>query len=249
MNINCSIYHSILQNTKKRKIFALLIDPDKQTNKSLVEILNRAERAGVDLLLVGGSLISTGMDNHILQIKKLCSIPVLLFPGSLLQISDKADGLLLLSLISGRNPELLIGNHVIAAPLLKKSNLEVISTGYILIENGKMTSVEYISNSKPIPADKYDIVVATAIAGEMLGLKLIYLEAGSGAHNRINDRMISEVRKNISIPLVVGGGISSVEDLESVYRAGADIAVVGSAVEKNISILDDFMLVTKNFKV
>ncbi|MDP4228237.1 MAG: geranylgeranylglyceryl/heptaprenylglyceryl phosphate synthase, partial [Bacteroidota bacterium] len=159
MNINCSIYHSILQNTRKRKIFALLIDPDKQTNKSLVEILNRAERAGVDLLLVGGSLISSGMDNHILQIKKLCSIPVLLFPGSLLQISDKADGLLLLSLISGRNPELLIGNHVIAAPVLKKSNLEVISTGYILIENGKMTSVEYISNSKPIPADKYDIVV------------------------------------------------------------------------------------------
>jgi putative glycerol-1-phosphate prenyltransferase len=150
-----------------------------------------------------------------------------------LQITDKADAILLLSLISGRNAEYLIGNHVVAAPLLKKSGLEIISTGYILVDGGKHTSVEYMSQTSPIPADKPDIVVATAMAGEMLGNDMTYLEAGSGAEFPVPSKTIREVKNNISIPLIVGGGIRTPEDLKNVYNAGADIAVVGSAIEKS----------------
>jgi len=166
------ISKSISNNTK---LFALLIDPDKHTQKSLAALSSLAEKNGVDLILVGGSLLNNNIDHSIQIIKKYTKIPVLLFPGSLLQITDKADGILLLSLISGRNPDLLIGNHVIASARIRKSNLEVFPTGYILIEGGKSTSVEYMSNTKPIPADKTDIAIATAMAGEMLGLRYIYL--------------------------------------------------------------------------
>jgi phosphoglycerol geranylgeranyltransferase len=174
-------------------------------------------------------------------LKEHSAVPVILFPGNVLQISPRADGILLLSLISGRNPEFLIGNHVIAAPILRKTNLEIIPTGYILIENGRTTSVEYMSNTKPIPADKIDLAVATAMAGEMLGHKLIYLEAGSGARDQVNARMIREVRSQISIPLVVGGGIENGEQIRDAYRAGADIIVVGSAIEKGAGGLEKLL--------
>ncbi len=233
------IYDSILQKSRKHKQLALLVDPDKYEKVSLLETLTIANQHSVDLIFIGGSLISNPVDPVIDLIKKNSSIPVLLFPGSLLQISDHADGILLLSLVSGRNPDFLIGNHVIAAPLLKKSDLEIISTAYILIESGITTSVEYMSNTKPIPAEKPDIAIATALASEMLGYKLIYLEAGSGARTCVPEAIISGVKQQVTIPLIVGGGIRSKEDAGKVYKAGADIIVVGNAIEKNPDLLGE----------
>lgn len=228
----------IKQNIKhSKKLFALLIDPDSYTKNSLIEIIQNANTAKVDLILIGGSLLNNDIEQTIEIIKSKTKIPVILFPGSLLQISNKADGILLLSLISGRNPDLLIGNHVIASAHIKRSKLEVLPTGYILIDGGKPTSVEYISNTQPIPANKTDIAVATAMAGEMLGLKYIYLEAGSGADNSVNTEMINAVKQNISVPLIVGGGIKSAEDVIKASKAGADIIVVGTAIEKDNSSL------------
>lgn len=229
------IYNSILDKYNKKKIFGILIDPDSYTNTKLNQVLSMVENGKVDLILIGGSLISSlsEMEGHISLIKKKTNVPVLLFPGSLLQITNKADGILLLSLISGRNPEFLIGNHVVAAPVLKNTNLEIIPTGYILIESGKTTSVEYISNTKPIPSEKVDIIVATAIAGEMIGNKLIYLEAGSGAENPVSKDVIEKVKKNINVPLMVGGGIRTKKQLHDTYEAGADIVIVGNAIEKS----------------
>ena len=224
------IYNQFNNTNKKRKI-AVLIDPDKHTENSVLSTLNICKECGVDFILVGGSLVSKPIDEFIISLKKICDIPVILFPGSLLQISKHADAILLLSLISGRNAEFLIGNHVLAAPILKRSNLEIISTGYMLIENGKTTSVEYMSNTRPIPSDKTDIAVATAIAGEMLGLKSIYLEAGSGAIKLVPSEMISAIKQNTSIPLIVGGGIRSREHLDAIFNAGADIAVIGNSLE------------------
>ena len=203
--------------------------------QALLEALNRNR---VDFILVGGSLVSVSVDETVSLLKKNTRVPVILFPGNVLQISPRADGILLLSLISGRNPEFLIGNHVIAAPVLRKSSLEIIPTGYILVENGRTTSVEYMSNTKPIPADKTDLAVATAVAGEMLGHKLIYLEAGSGARDYVNATMIREVRSQISIPLIVGGGIENGDQIRETYRAGADIIVVGSVIEQGEAGLD-----------
>lgn len=215
------------------KQLALLIDPDMHTAESLQKLIDIAKNSSVSFFLVGGSIVYRSVNDVVEQLKKQTNIPVVLFPGSLLQITGKADGILLLSLISGRNPEYLIGNHVIAAPLLKQSALEIIPTGYILVENDKTTSVEYMSNTKPIPANKPDIAVATALAGEMLGLKAIYLEAGSGASHAVNAKMINEIKKNISVPLIVGGGISTKEQAQEVLNAGADIIVIGTAAEKD----------------
>jgi len=231
------VYQLILQALNKRKLFALLIDPDNNDEISLIKTAEEAERAGVDLILAGGSLISINFDESIKTIKNHCSIPVVLFPGSPFQISVHADSILLLMLISGRNPDLLIGNHVIASQLLRKSNLEVLSTGYMIIENGSLSSVEYMSNTRPIPEYKDDIAVATAIAGEMIGNKLIYLEAGSGAANPVRARMTESVKKNINIPLIVGGGITSEKDISELCMAGADIIVIGTAAEKDISFI------------
>lgn len=232
-------YDSIIKKIRQNKLFALLIDPEKYTEESLVRTVKTAEIAEIDFYLIGGSIISDKIDGSIELIKKYTQKPVIIFPGSLLQISPLADGMLLLSLISGRNPEFLIGNQVIAAPYLKRSGIEIISTGYILIESGVTTSVEYMSNTKPIPASKTDLVVATAVAGEMLGHKLIYLEAGSGADNPLRPALISEVKKNINIPLIVGGGIRKKEDVVNMYKAGADIVVVGNAVEENYALTLD----------
>ncbi|UCG28616.1 MAG: geranylgeranylglyceryl/heptaprenylglyceryl phosphate synthase [Bacteroidales bacterium] len=227
------IYDSIVSKAGSCKQVALLIDPDKYDDHSLLRILHYANRTHTDFILVGGSLISDPVTPIIDRIKTNTTIPVVLFPGSLLQISDNADAILFLSLVSGRNPDYLIGNHIIAAPLLKKSNLEVISTAYLLIENGISTSVEYMSSTNPIPAEKVDIAVATALAAEMLGFKLIYLEAGSGAQCHVPEAMIREVRKNVGIPVIVGGGIREKEDARKIFRAGADIIVIGNAIEKD----------------
>lgn len=228
------------QNLKKgKKLFALLIDPDHHTNNSITELVKNANESNVDLIFVGGSLLNNAIDHTVELIKENTKIPVVLFPGSLLQITPKADGILLLSLISGRNPDLLIGNHVIASAHIKRSKLEVLPTGYILIEGGKSTSVEYMSNTRPIPADKPDIAIATAVAGEMLGLKYIYLEAGSGANNSIQYDLIKGVKESINIPLIVGGGIKTPENVKDAINAGADIIVVGTAIEKNSNILQE----------
>ena len=222
-------------------MFAILVDPDKHDRASIGRIGKLAGNNAVDFILVGGSLVSVSVDETVELLKDSTQLPVILFPGNVLQISLKADGILLLSLISGRNPEFLIGNHVIAAPVLRKSDMEIIPTGYILIENGRTTSVEYMSNTRPIPGDKVDLAVATAMAGEMLGHKLIYLEAGSGAKENVNAGMISEVRSRISIPLVVGGGINTPEQIRETYSAGADIIVVGSAIEHDPRHLENLL--------
>jgi putative glycerol-1-phosphate prenyltransferase len=236
----------LIENRKKsgEKIFALLIDPDQHTELSLENVIERANKTNVDVIFVGGSLLNNDIDKSIELIKANSTIPVVLFPGNLLQISNKADAILLLSLISGRNPDLLIGNHVIASSHIKRSKLEVLPTGYILIDGGKPTSVEYMSNTKPIPSDKQDIATATAMAGEMLGLKYIYLEAGSGAKNTINTEMIEAVSKSVNIPLIVGGGLKSTKDIRLAINAGADIVVLGTAIENNINLLDELVKAT-----
>ncbi|MDP4291752.1 MAG: geranylgeranylglyceryl/heptaprenylglyceryl phosphate synthase [Bacteroidota bacterium] len=223
-----------------KKQFAVLIDPDKLDDKQVREVAELALKARVDFFFIGGSLlINDSLDTCITTLKKETAIPVVLFPGNNMQLSYRADGILFLSLISGRNPEMLIGRHVIAAPYLRLSSLEVISTGYMLIESGRPTTVSYMSSSVPIPADKVDIACCTAMAGEMLGLKLIYMDAGSGALNPISDKMIQSVRSSISIPLIIGGGIRTPQLAETNCKAGADIIVVGNAIEKDASLITE----------
>jgi phosphoglycerol geranylgeranyltransferase len=236
-----SIYGSLLaKKLKGQKSFALLVDPDKVNSQKIEELLDRALSSEVDYLLVGGSLvISNHLDQVVQQIKKHCNIPVILFPGTPSQISVHADGLLYLSLISGRNPELLIGQHVISASQIRQSGLEIISTGYIVIDGGAPTTVSYISNANPIPADKNEIAMCTAMAGEMLGMKQIYMDAGSGAKRPISEEMISLVAKCIEIPLITGGGIKDPEKAYLNARAGADVIVAGNAIEKDISLIKE----------
>ncbi|MDB5206943.1 MAG: geranylgeranylglyceryl/heptaprenylglyceryl phosphate synthase [Flavisolibacter sp.] len=236
-----NVYQSLLEKKNSgHKSFAVLIDPDKITSSSLSALVQSANRCKVDFFFVGGSLVvSDHLDECIEQIKQESSIPVLLFPGSPAQISKYADALLYLSLISGRNPELLIGQHVISAPFVKKSGLEIISTGYMVIDGGAPTTVSYISGAAPIPADKAEIALCTAMAGEMLGKKLIYMDAGSGAKKAIGEEMIALVAKNIEVPLVIGGGIRDAEKAYLNCKAGADVIVVGNAIEKQPSLLEE----------
>jgi putative glycerol-1-phosphate prenyltransferase len=226
-------------NFPGHKSIALLLDPDKVQEASLENTVKVAVRSQTDFIMAGGSLTFSSIDHLIDSVKELCSIPVVLFPGNLLQLSHKPDVILLLSLISGRNPELLIGNHVIAAPYLRNVKEKLISVGYILIGCGSKTSVEYISQTESIPCDKPDIVVATAMAGEMLGLNMIYLEAGSGAAIPIPASIIEAVRENISIPLAVGGGIRNKKEVEDIFKAGADLIILGNECEKNPDLLAD----------
>jgi len=237
-----SVYEAITHKMQQgRKQFAVLVDPDKLSLSELEQLALQASHARVDYLFVGGSLlINNQLDQCIKVLKEKSEIPVVLFPGNTLQMSWKADAILFLSLISGRNPEMLIGRHVISAPYLKLSPLEVVSTGYMLIESGKPTAVSYMSNSSPIPADNDDIAMCTAMAGEMLGLKLIYLDAGSGALNTVPEHMVENVRKSISIPLIVGGGIRSPEHAAAICRAGADMIVIGNILENNYDALGAF---------
>lgn len=235
------IYQSLLLRKEKgQKSFAVLIDPDKVTPEKMDELTSLAVEAQVDYLFLGGSLvISNHLDEVVQQVKRNCDIPVVLFPGSPSQVSRYADALLYLSVISGRNPELLIGQHVISAPAVKKSGLEIISTGYMVIDGGAPTTVSYISNTFPIPADKNEIAMCTAMAGEMLGMKLIYMDAGSGARRPITESMIEKVSKVIDIPMVVGGGITDPEKAYLNCKAGADVIVVGNAIEKDASLIKE----------
>jgi putative glycerol-1-phosphate prenyltransferase len=221
------------------KSVALLLDPDKSTDESLFRLLGIAEQTGTDYIFAGGSVTFKSTGNLVELIKQRSALPVVLFPGNLLQLTDKADKILLLSLISGRNPDLLIGNHVLAAPFLAESRQKLVPTGYILINCGSKTSVEYISQTEAIPSDKTDIVVATAMAGEMLGLRMIYLEAGSGAERHVPLEIISSVRKNTGIPLAVGGGIKTSDQVRSVFEAGANLVILGNGCENNPQLLAD----------
>jgi putative glycerol-1-phosphate prenyltransferase len=235
--------HKILDSIGKQKAntnkaFAVLVDPDKLTSQGLLDTIQLAKEAAVDYFFVGGSLVVTDtLDKVVTTIKSNCDIPVVLFPGSPDQITPKADALLYLSLISGRNPELLIGQHVISAPFVKQSGLEIIPVGYMLIDGGTPTTVSYISNTNPIPSNKNDIASCTAMAGEMLGLKVIYMDAGSGAQRAIPTNMISQVAKYVQIPIIVGGGITSAEKAKENCLAGADIIVVGNAIEKDPALI------------
>ncbi len=223
-----------------RKSFTVLIDPDKVDGNSIEQLVALSLDAKVDYFFVGGSLvISSHLDECIQQIKAACDIPVILFPGSPSQVSKYADALLYLSLISGRNPELLIGQHVISAPFVKKSGLEIMPTGYMVIDGGAPTTVSYISNATPIPADKNEIAMCTAMAGEMLGMKLIYMDAGSGAKRPINETMIEKVARHIEAPLIIGGGITDPEKAYRNCKAGADVIVVGNAIEKDSSLIKE----------
>jgi phosphoglycerol geranylgeranyltransferase len=215
-----------------KKAFAILIDPDKLAPEGLPALAAKINAAGIDFVFVGGSLLVNERIREIVPaLKALLQPPLILFPGNLLQITPGADAILFLSLISGRNPDLLIGNHVIAAPLLKQSAMEVLPTGYMLIESGRTTSVNYMSNTMPIPHDKPEIAACTAMAGELLGLQLLYMDGGSGAERTISTEMISAVAGAVEVPLIVGGGIRSKKQAEAVLKAGADVIVVGNAFE------------------
>lgn len=236
-----TIYPTLLHKKSiGKKSFAVLIDPDKVTIPQIDRYVALALENKVDYFFVGGSLvISYQLDEIIQAIKTRCDIPVILFPGSPSQVSKYADALLYLSLISGRNPELLIGQHVISAPMVKQSGLEIMSTGYMVIDGGAPTTVSYISNATPIPADKNEIAMCTAMAGEMLGSKLIFMDAGSGAKTPISESMIKKVSQVVDIPLIVGGGIKDPEKAYLNAKSGADIIVVGNAFEKDPELIKD----------
>lgn len=233
----------ILQTLNERKqqgikSFALLIDPDKFDDEIGKKFLRMPIFAQVDFIFVGGSLITGNTFNQTVKwLKTNTEKPIIIFPGSNMHIDPSADAILFLSLISGRNPDFLIGQQIVAAPILKRSNLEVLPTGYMLIESGRQTTVSYISNTTPIPADKPEVAACTAMAGEMLGLKIIYADAGSGAEHPINAKMISMIRKSVDAPLIIGGGINNPEKASQALKAGADVIVVGNAIEKDASLL------------
>lgn len=248
-NESMNIYKKITVNRKaNKKSFALLIDPDKQNKNQLLSIIEKANDAKTDYFFVGGSLLTNdSLDLCLNTLKENSTIPIVLFPGNAMQVNDKADGILFLSLISGRNAEMLIGKQVITAPILKQSSLEVLPTGYILIDSGKPTTVSYMSNTTPIPANKNTVAACTAMAGEMLGLKLIFMDGGSGAKSPISEAMIKEVRKSISVPLIIGGGINSGKKAIANCKAGADIIVVGNAIEKNKSLITEIANAVHNY--
>ncbi|MBC2844283.1 geranylgeranylglyceryl/heptaprenylglyceryl phosphate synthase [Winogradskyella flava] len=230
-----SIYQNIITSSlKSKKLLAVLIDPDKMSLENAASFISKVNSSVATQIFVGGSEVDEGITEAlVIEIKRYTNLPVILFPGDVIQITDKADGILFLSLISGRNPDYLIGKHVEAVSKLKSTNLEIISTGYILIENGKQTSVERVSQTKPIKRSTIQTIVDTAKAGELLGAKLIYLEAGSGATHPIEPEIIAKVKKELDVPLIVGGGIRSSSELESAYKAGADLVVIGTAFEDN----------------
>ena len=236
---NNNIYSSILEAKQQgKKKFVVLIDPDNVRLGKLDKVIELSKSANVDYFFIGGSLVVNDMLDMVLaNIKKTTDIPMVLFPGNSFQLSYKADGLLFLSLISGRNAELLIGKHVITAPFLKISPLEIMSTGYMLVDGGISTTVQYMSNTIPIPANKDDIALCTAMAGELLGMKMIYMDAGSGAKNPISTSMIDAVSSAIDIPLIVGGGIRTPEKAYENVKAGADVIVVGNAIEKDPQLI------------
>lgn len=238
-----NLYRQITQAPHKQ--LAVLIDPDKQDAKTLQQLVELSNNCRVDYFFVGGSLLMENtFEQTIAVLKQESKIPVVIFPGNNYQLSKKADALLFLSLVSGRNPEYLIGQHVVAAPVVKESGIEVIPTAYMLIDGGRISTTSYITQTVPIPHDKTDVAVATAQAAEMLGMKMIYLEAGSGAQKPVSANMISAVKNNTSLPIIAGGGIRSGEQAEAATNAGADLIVVGNVLEKAPELLLEISLAT-----
>jgi phosphoglycerol geranylgeranyltransferase len=224
----------------RKKALAVLIDPDKASPDHLEQIIKNSEAAGIDFYFVGGSLLLTPqLEATVLALKKGSSIPVVLFPGAAGHITPAADALLYLSLISGRNPELLIGQHVLSALAVKRSGLEVLPTGYMLIDGGTATTVSYISNTAPLPHNKPDIAICTALAGELLGMGLIYMDAGSGALQPVPAQTIEAVASQISVPLIVGGGINDPQKAYLAAKAGAEVVVVGNILEQQPSLINE----------
>ena len=240
------VYDTIIAaKIAKKALFAVLVDPAKTDVSQLNKLLKAIKQRPVDFIFIGGSLANAHQLDQCIQLfKDYQAAPLVIFPGNEVQIHPQADALLLLSLISGRNPDLLIGKHVNAAIQLKKSKLEVIPTGYMLVESGKLTSVAYMSHTLPIPREKNDIACATALAGQLLGMKLIYLEAGSGAEIPVPIEMVKAVKQTLDIPLIVGGGIDSVEKYELALNAGADLIVVGNVLEKKPELLLEFKILS-----
>ena len=238
MGDNTILQDIVARASKGIKSLAVLIDPDDVDEAQLIHLLNTSLENKVDYFLVGGSLVTSGSIGWVIDyIKSYCNVPVVIFPGNAIQVHSTADAILFLSLISGRNPDLLIGQHVVSAPLLKRSGIQVIPTGYILVNSGHPTSVTYMSHTQPIPRDKPSLAVSTAMAGEMLGLQLLYMDAGSGAENPITTKMIRQVKKNTSVPLVIGGGLNTPQKVRDALEAGADMVVLGNGVQKHSNLL------------
>jgi len=235
-----SVYQYLMDIKKRQSAgFLVLIDPDRSSSETVVEQAVRYEETGVDAILVGTSLMmANGFDNFIEAVRNVVNIPVIIFPGEKSQVTDRADAILFLSLLSGRNPDLIIGEQIKSAPIVKTIGLEAISTAYLLVDSGRITSVEFMSNTKPIPSDKPEIAVAHAITAEIFGMKLIYLEAGSGAERPVPDEMITAVSSSVDIPVMVGGGIRTPDTVARKVAAGASFVVVGNHLEKNINHCD-----------
>ena len=235
-----NIYNQILNaKLNRQKLLAILLDPDKIIWSEIDNLIAKINQLSASHIFIGGSLVQNNiLDKLIFRIKESCILPIVLFPGNPSQISNQADGILFLSLLSGRNSDYLIEHQVQAAPILKKTDLEIISTGYILIESGSETAVQRVSKTKPLDRKNDYLALATAQAGEMLGNKLIYLEAGSGAKQAVPLKMIDLVSRNIEIPLIVGGGIVSLQGIQDAYEAGADLVVIGTAFENNIEFFN-----------
>lgn len=235
-----SIYQNIIKSVSaKEKLLAVLIDPDKFVVTNTIPFIDKVNDSVATHVFVGGSTVDKNTTEVLVsEIKKHTTLPIILFPGDVTQITGKADALLFLSLISGRHPEYLIGKHVEAVSKLKQTNLEVIPTGYILIESGKATAVEKVTKTKPIPRIDIQNIVDTASAGQLLGMNLIYLEAGSGAEMPLTTNIISQVKAVLHIPLIVGGGVRNKAQLEAIYDAGADVVVIGTAFEEDESFFE-----------
>jgi len=235
-----SVYKNILTSISEgEKLLAVLIDPDKMERQDVSKFMEKVNASRVSHVFVGGSEVAKDVTEQIvLEIKTWTSLPIILFPGDVKQITSEADALLFLSLISGRNPDYLIGKHIEAASSLQNSNLEVIPTGYILIENGKETSVQRVSKTQPLSRNNVPLIVQTAKAGELLGMRMVYLEAGSGASHPVNSEIINQVKKTLSVPIIVGGGIKNISALKSAFSSGADMVVIGTAFEENEALFN-----------
>jgi putative glycerol-1-phosphate prenyltransferase len=244
-------YQFLYENARRgHKQLAVLIDPERSKLDRLDELLSAIHEYKVEIIFLGGSfLMEDELEACMKQIKSKCpATRIFLFPGSSFQINEDADALLFLSVLSGRNAEYLIGKHVIAAPYIKSAGLEAIGTAYILVDGGKSTAAHYMSGSQPVPHDQNQIASATALAGEMLGLQMIYLDAGSGARNAVSQKMIHDVKKEIDIPLIVGGGIRTKEQAFQTAEAGADIIVVGNAFENDPSLIPEFQMIVREIE-
>lgn len=231
----------ILTNVQKK--IAILIDPDKNhSEETLLPLIKKINVLQPAFIFVGGSTVNRqDFKNCVSILKSHTKVPVVIFPGSHIQIDEQADAILFLSLISGRNPDYLIGHQVEAAPILKKMDTQIIPTAYMLIDGGKNSSVAYVSQTTPIPHDQNSIAVNTAIAGELMGMQVVFMDAGSGAINPISVNMISEVKRNISVPIIIGGGLKTITEVEAVFNAGADVAVIGNHIEENMNFLLDLI--------